>query len=749
MKKLIYSVVILLIVSLVNSIEGFAFITDDILPETQGIIDGNRAGANFQSCSDEIQLEWQGQEDEILSQYYELLTQDAEGAYQYFDNSSLGLDRNTGFPYNFVRIKDGYVKRQPYTSVTDIGMHLASIAGAYNISQTNKRDALYSIEEILDTLDKVETYKTEVNGKECEYYFNYYDFNSLSNNNKFVSSVDSAWLAAGLITAREAFPELENRINPILDKMDFSIFYDDDANLMMSGCSYDEDSGYYPVLNSETRMISYIAIGKGDLSDKESEQLWDSMSRGKNEWMGIEVVPSWGGSAFEHGMPALFVNETNLSPQGLGVNLLKAMTYQRLQAAEKGYPVWGESPSTDGNYDYDEFGTKAGQTAGGRGYPSHGIITPHASHLGLQVMPEAVAENLEKMKKIYPDSFTDEKGYVDAVDVENDNVLTKYLALDQGMSYLSLANALGEDILKELFTGSEEGQRIAEFVSNEEFFTAQELKDEVSRSIDNARDNLNKGKWRIAEVLLDHAEILNDTLGLNENMAAVGDLRNKVGTQKQQELESLYQSGNEVFDQENYSEAVDLFVKAAAIDTEYKDVLSKLYEARELLKQGETQTDSNITSFISFDEGKVGDHVIDCGAWYGSPNKVIEKISSSDEVLKVDYDVPDYGGIWFKLVGLDKIDNYSNIVLSLRAPDNINELKLELKSGGRAYTYILNEGVTSNWQEFRIPLGRDGFNINNPNFIPDEFVITIEGWKLPYSQREGTFYVDDIYLENK
>ena len=83
----------------------------------------------------------------------------------------------------------------------------------------------------------------------------------------FISFVDSAWLSAGLIVARNAVPEQAWRCTRLLERENYRFFYDPVERLMMHGyyVNLPQRSEYsYGMLYSEARLGSLIAIGQGE-----------------------------------------------------------------------------------------------------------------------------------------------------------------------------------------------------------------------------------------------------------------------------------------------------------------------------------------------------------------------------------------------------------------------------------------------------------------------------------------------------
>ena len=63
-----------------------------------------------------------------------------------------------------------------------------------------------------------------------------------------------------------------------------------------------------------------------------------------------------------------------------------------------------------------------------------------------------------------------EYGFYDSIQVKTGKVNTQYLALDQGMSFLALANYLEKGYIQKLFQQDPIGQKAAELWKSESFF---------------------------------------------------------------------------------------------------------------------------------------------------------------------------------------------------------------------------------------------------------------------------------------
>jgi hypothetical protein len=185
------------------------------------------------------------------------------------------------------------------------------------------------------------------------------------------------------------------------------------------------------------------------------------------EWKELRFVPSWGGSMFEALMPVLFVDERALAPRSLGRNAEVHVEVQRRWATEVlGYPVWGLSPAiAPGPDGYREYGVTVLGASNSYGELA---VTPHAVALALAVEPAAATAALRVLATRY-DVYGD-FGFYDAVDPRSGEVATAYLALDQGMLFLALANHLKDGLVQKLFARDPIAQRALPILADEDFF---------------------------------------------------------------------------------------------------------------------------------------------------------------------------------------------------------------------------------------------------------------------------------------
>jgi hypothetical protein len=95
-------------------------------------------------------------------------------------------------------------------------------------------------------------------------------------------------------------------------------------------------------------------------------------------------------------------------------------------------------------------------------------VTPHASALALAVIPNAALRNLRTLATRY--RLYGDFGLYDAVDATTGQVAYKYLALDQSMLFLALANYLTDHAVQRRFASDPIMQRALPVIAPERFF---------------------------------------------------------------------------------------------------------------------------------------------------------------------------------------------------------------------------------------------------------------------------------------
>jgi cyclic beta-1,2-glucan synthetase len=241
-----------------------------------------------------------------------------------------------------------------------------------------------------------------------------------------------------------------------LGEMEWSFLFDPTRHLLSIGYSVADrrrDSSHYDLLASEARFCTFVAIAQGHLP----QESWFSLGRLLTTLGGEPVLLSWSGSMFEYLMPLVVM-------PGYDGTLLdqtcKAVVRRQIEYGKSRGVPWGISESGYNlfdvrlSYQYRAFGVPGLGLK--RGLADDLVIAPYASALALLVSPEEACANLQRLSA---EGFAGELGFYEAVDYtpsrlprgQSNVVVRSYMAHHQGMTLLSVAQALLGDRMQARF----------------------------------------------------------------------------------------------------------------------------------------------------------------------------------------------------------------------------------------------------------------------------------------------------------
>ena len=319
------------------------------------------------------------------------------------------VDTSSGLPTDQL-YDDGHTDVQ--TSTTNVGAYLWSAVAAERLGIIGHHELVRRLTTTVGTLERMERHQPD--GQ----FYNWYDHRDGTKLTTWpptgapldpiLSSVDNAWLAAGLHVVHAAVPELADRAGALYDSMDFGFYYVPEKNRILFHYSPAQGSGpcCYDTVVSESRIVDYIGIAKGDLPRKEYYGRWrtfpdtcdfsfqeqkptGSWSRydgvdvydGSYAYGRTRITPSWGGSMFEALMPALFVPEEVWGAGSWRQNhplTVDAQIDHGQNVAR--YGVWGFSPANTPEGGYGGYGVDAaGMDPNGMASNEDSTLVDHGS----------------------------------------------------------------------------------------------------------------------------------------------------------------------------------------------------------------------------------------------------------------------------------------------------------------------------------------------------------------------------------
>ncbi len=334
------------------------------------------------------------------------------------------------------------------TSPTDIGMSITAVISANELGFIDNNRAFDYLEKITNTLDSLEKW----NG----FIYNWYNIKTLVKKQPYdISSVDNGNLAACYIVAKEfcyakGNKTLGKRFEDMFNAMDFKKLYSSEKEVFSIAydCVEDKLSSYnYNKFASESRILSFVAIAKGDVPSKH----WLCLDKSLTKYRRYKGLTSWSGTSFEYFMPEIFMKSypNTLLDESYFFSIYCQREY--MKEVDKDMP-WGISESAYGelddgsNYKYKAFSTpylKVQEDVNQRV-----VVSPYASILAIANNPSAVYSNINRLKKI---GLYGDWGFYESYDYDDKEVIESYFSHHQGMILASLCNFLKNNCIQEYF----------------------------------------------------------------------------------------------------------------------------------------------------------------------------------------------------------------------------------------------------------------------------------------------------------
>jgi hypothetical protein len=243
----------------------------------------------------------------------------------------------------------------------------------------------------------------------------------------------------------------------LANEMDFGFLLNPRRNLLSVGFDVEAQRlrpACYDLLASEARIALFVAIAKDDIP----QESWFRLGRAHTLDHGRPILLSWTGTMFEYLMPGLWMR--TFRDTLLERSRSAAVRAQRAYTAGPNIP-WGVSESaylkTDeaGNYQYYAFGLPhlALRNSG----LNRLVVSPYSTFLALHV---DASEALKNLRKMHRDGWFGAYGFYEAADFGSSprrsrrhhrELVRCWMAHHQGMTLLSIANFLQDDVVQRWF----------------------------------------------------------------------------------------------------------------------------------------------------------------------------------------------------------------------------------------------------------------------------------------------------------
>ncbi|MDD2435526.1 MAG: glucoamylase family protein, partial [Bacilli bacterium] len=392
-------------------------------------------------------------EEELNQEDTDYLKDLALKTWNYFKDY-LTEEDNYLIPDNYQEKRD--IKTDNKTSPTNIGLSLVSVISAFEMNFISIDEAINLIEKIIKTIKKLSKWHGHL--------YNWYNVKTLEvMQPHFISSVDSGNFVASLMVTKSFLeahdqPHLAQLTEKLIEKTEFQYLYTD-SDVFSIG--YHVDQGYLQPFNynkfmSESRILSYVAIAKGDVPSKH----WFSLDKTLIAYKNKKGLSSWSGTFFEYYMPIIFMPSypNTILDEAYYFAYYAQIDYMR--KINSNYP-WGISESAYNelddaqNYKYKSFGIP--QLRLREEASERVVVSPYSSLLAITLFPEEVMKNI---KRFEPLNMFGQYGLYESYDCLDEEPVMAYYAHHQAMILSSLANFLKDGIIQKYFNADVRNQSI-------------------------------------------------------------------------------------------------------------------------------------------------------------------------------------------------------------------------------------------------------------------------------------------------
>ena len=256
------------------------------------------------------------------------------------------------------------------------------------------------------------------------------------------SSIDTALLVAGALTAAQYYPntEIEKRAKKIYARVNWEWMMNHSSLVCMG---WSPETGFLPYYwDSYNELLILQALALGAPVYPIPPEAWNAWSRNEDEYNGHKVINSYSGSLFTYQYPHAFIDFRNLND--LDINYFKnsveaslanrdySMSFEKTSKSYSAYS-WGLSAAT-GPGGYRAYGGKPGQGI------QDGTIAPHAAIGSLPFTPK---ESLAAIKFFYlklGDKIYKQYGFTGSFNLDKKFYSSEYLGIDEGIILLMIEN---------------------------------------------------------------------------------------------------------------------------------------------------------------------------------------------------------------------------------------------------------------------------------------------------------------------
>jgi hypothetical protein len=367
------------------------------------------------------------------------------------DDEFLDLISRKAFAYfwNEAGAKTGLVKDR---SISDFLSSIAATGfGLAALCVADSRDWIthdQAYQRVNKTLTSLRDTASHVNG----FFYHFIDLDTGERVwDSEVSSVDTAWLLAGVLTVQEYFKEREIKTlcRQIFERVDWKWMMDEKTKALYMGWTPENEFEKFiswDMFGEE--MLMYI-LGMGAPANALPPASWHSFRRPARKYKKHTYIFCESESLFTYLYSHAFIDFRDRhdkyadywrnSKDAVKANIAFAREYaSEYPAYKQGF--WGISAS-DGPDGYRNYGATI--------FTHDGTIAPYAMCASVPLLPDKAISALKKLISEYGDRVWDEKyGFVSGFNLNKDWFSAEHIGIDLGISLLMIENYRSEFVWK-------------------------------------------------------------------------------------------------------------------------------------------------------------------------------------------------------------------------------------------------------------------------------------------------------------
>ena len=374
-----------------------------------------------------------------------IIQKEIDGCLKFFENATSAEGVAFGLTL------DKYPTKNYSASIAASGFMLAGQIIAVELGSKIREKAEDFCFKVITELSKLERYHG--------FFYHFYDCRTgeILNEHTEVSTIDTALLIAGAVTAGEYFG---GRVKEVADKLyadvEFEHFGDKVRKQIIM--SYRKTKGYSANnwdLYAEQLILYVLAAGAPNPKYRLGREYYQNMGKQVGRYGEHEYIFSWTGSLFTHQFSHAFVDFRRTQDYGGTDWFANSVTASK---ASRQYCI--DNPNNYKMYDSNSWGLSS--SAGPQGYqgrygtpPSGNNDTEHRDDgtIALYAAPSSIVftpdESIAALKNFYKNkTLIGEYGLYAAFNKNVDWVGEHYLGIDKGITLLMLANYLNGCVWK-------------------------------------------------------------------------------------------------------------------------------------------------------------------------------------------------------------------------------------------------------------------------------------------------------------